>query len=168
MPGKSTVLTAENGTLTTAVRNLVHISTAAAGSAAANVRVKRVEISQNGSTTLQMIRGAFSLQTVGTTVTATAVTPVNISPLSGAASGLTGSTTPAGGTARSGTFASVNTTPTYVDHHYFNFANLNGYIWKPDPTEELWIPASTIWTVRFLADPTTMTGWTISVFLEEM
>ena len=165
--GKTTILTAENGTLTTAVRNLVHISSAAAGAAAAHLRVKRVEISQNGSTTLQMIRGAFSLQTAGTTVTATAVTPVNVSPLGGPASGLTGSTAPAGAAARTGVFATVNTTPTYVDHHTFNFANLNGYIWKPDPTEELWIPASTIWTARFLADPTTMTGWTISVILDE-
>ena len=165
--GKTTILTAENGTLTTAVRNLAHISTAAAGSAAAHVRVKRVEISQNGTTTLQMIRGAFSLQTAGTTVTATSVAPVVISPLSGAASGLAGSTTPAGGTARTGTFATVNTTPTYVDHHNFNFANLAGYLWKPDPTEELWIPPSTIWTVRFLADPTTMTGWTFSITLDE-
>lgn len=164
---KTTTLSAENGTLTTAVRNLAHISTAAAGAAAAQVRVKRVEISQNGSTTLQMIRGAFSLQTAGTTVTATAVTPVRINPLGGAASGLTGNTAPAGGTARTGTFATVNTTPTYVDHWYFNFANLNGYIWKPDPLEELWIPPSTIWTLRFLADPTTMTGWTFSIVLDE-
>lgn len=165
--GKATVLTAENGTLTTAVLNLVHISTAAVNAAAAQVRVKRVEISQSGTTTLQMIRGRFALQTAGTTVTATAVTPVNISPLSGPASGLTGNTAPAGGTARTGTFATVNTSPTYVAHHNFNFANLNGYIWKPDPKEELWIPPSTIWTVYFLADPTTMTGWTISVFLDE-
>jgi hypothetical protein len=165
--GKTTVLTSENGTIVTAVRNLMHISTAAAGSAAAHVKIKRVEISQSGSTTLQMIRGAFSLQTAGTTVTATAVTPVNVRPLGGPASGLTGNTAPAGGTARAGSFASVNTTPTYVDHHNFNFANLNGYLWKPDPTEELWIPPSTIWTARFLADPTTMTGWTISITLEE-
>lgn len=165
--GKITVLTTENGTLTTAVLNLVHVHTAAVTAAAAQVRVKRVEISQNGSTTLQMIRGRFALQTAGTTVTATSVTPVNVSPLSGPASGLAGSTTPAGAVAKTGTFATVNTTPTYVAHHNFNFANLNGYIWKPDPQEELWIPPSTIWTVYFLADPTTMTGWTISVTLDE-
>jgi hypothetical protein len=165
--GKITVLTAENGTITTAVRNLAHISTAAAGAAAAHVRVKRVEISQSGSTTLNMIRGRFALQTAGTTVTATATTPVTTSPLGGAASGLTGNTAPAGGTARTGTFATVNTTPTYVSHHDFNFANLNGYIWKPDPQEELWIPPSTIWTVYFLADPTTLTGWTVSITLDE-
>jgi hypothetical protein len=166
MPGKVTVLTAENFTLTTTILNLALISTAAAGSAAARVKIRRVEIGQSGTTTLQQIRGAFSTQT-GTTVTATATTPVTVSPLGGPASGLTGNTSPFGGTARTGTNASVNTTPGYTNHHLFAFANLNGYLWKPDPTEELEIPASTLWSVRLIADPTTLTGWTVSVTIEE-
>jgi hypothetical protein len=165
MPGKVTVLTAENFTLTTTILNLALISTAAAGSAAARVKVRRVEIGQSGTTTLQMIRGAFSTQT-GTTVTATSTTPQNAL-LGGPASGLAGNTSPFGGTARSGTNASVNTTPGYTNQHLFNFANLNGYLWKPDPTEEFEIPASTLWSVRLIADPTTLTGWTVSVTLEE-
>ncbi len=164
--GKPTVLTAENMTLTTAIRNLVFISSAAAGSAASNIRIKRVEISQSGTTTLQMIRGAFATQT-GTTVTATSTTPKSIGPLGSAASGLTGNTSPAGGTARSGTAASVNTSPSATDHHYFNFANLNGYLWQPTPDQEIIIPPSTLWQIYFLADPTTLTGWTISVWLDE-
>lgn len=164
--GKLTVLTAENMTLTTAIRHLLVIHSAAAGSAASNIRLKRVEISQSGTTTLQMIRGAFATQT-GTTITATATTPQMISPLGGAASGLTGSTAPGGATGRTGTNASVNTTPTYTDRHYFNFANLNGYLWKPAPEEEIIIPPSTLFSIYFLADPTTLAGWTISVWLDE-
>lgn len=164
--GKITVLTAENMTLTTAIRQLVLISSAAAGAAASHIRVKRVEISQSGTTTLGMVRGSFCTQT-GTTVTATATTPATISPLGGAASGLTGNTSPAGGTARVGTNLSVNTTPAKTVQHYFNFANLSGYIWKPDPQEEIWIPPSTLWGIDFLADPATLSGWTVSVVLDE-
>lgn len=164
--GKITVLHDENMTLTTTILNLAFISSAASGAAASNIRVRRVEISQSGSTTLGMVRGAFSTQT-GTTVTATSTTPNTISPLGGAASGLAGNTSPAGGTARSGTNCSVNTTPSYTNHHRFNFTNLNGYLWKPDPMEEVWIPPSTLWTVRLLADPATLTGWTVSVWLDE-
>lgn len=166
MAGRITVLTAENFTLTTAILNLALISTAAAGSAAARVKIKRVEISQRGTTTLNMIGGAFSTQT-GTTVTATATTPLAIGPLGSAVSGLTGNTAPFGAVARSGTNASVNTTPGYTNHHFFDFANLNGYLWKPAPDEEVEIPASTLWSVRLIADPTTLTGWTVSVTIEE-
>jgi hypothetical protein len=161
-----TILTAENMTLTTGIRVLAVVSTAAAGSLAANVRIKRVEISQRGTSTLQQIGGAFSTRT-GSTVTATSTTPQAIRPLNGPASGLAGNTAPAAAAGRSGTNVSVDTTPTYVDHHYFDFANLNGYLFKPDPEEEIMIPASTIWCVRLLADPTTLTGWTVSIILHE-
>lgn len=164
--GKLTVLSCENVTLTTAIRQLVFISSAAAGAAASNIRVKRVEISQNHNTTLSMCRIAFATQT-GTTVTATSTTPVTVSPLGGAASGLAGNTAPAGGTARTGTNLSVNTTPGYTNHHVANFANLAGYIWKPDPTEEIIIPPSTLWGIYFLADPSDLAGWTCSVWLDE-
>lgn len=164
--GKITVITAENMSLTTGIRELVFISSAAAGSAASNIFVKRVEISQSGSTTLGMVRGSFHTQT-GTTVTATSTTPATIRPLGGAASGLSGNTSPAGGAGRSGTNASVNTSPSKTVQHYFNFANLNGYIWVPAPDQEIWIPPSTLWGIDFLADPATLTGWTISVTLDE-
>lgn len=164
--GKITVLTAENMTLTTAIRQLVLIQTAAAGSAASHIRVKRVEISQNSTTTLALVRGSFHTQT-GTTTTGTSTTPATISPLGGAASGLTGNTNVGGGTGRSGTNLSVNTTPGKTVQHYFNFANLNGYLWKPDPQEEIWIPPSTLWGIDFLADPSSLAGWTVSVVFDE-
>jgi hypothetical protein len=164
--GKTTVLTAENFTLTTNILNLAFISTAAAGSAGAYIRILRVEISQRGSSTLGLVGGAFSTQT-GTTVTATSTTPVAVRPLGSAASGLAGNTAPAGGTARSGTNCSVNTTPAYTNHHFFDFANLNGYLWQPTPAQEIIIPPSTLWTVRLIADPATLSGWTVSVWLDE-
>ncbi len=165
--GRVTVLTAENMTLTTNVTVLAFISTAAAAAAAAICRLKRVEISQRGTTTLQQIGGAFSTQT-GTTTTGTSTTPANINPLGGPASGLAGNTNPSGGTARTSTNLSVNTTPGYTNHHLFDFPNLSGYLWKPAPDEEIVIPASTLWVVRLLADPTTLAGWTVSVWIEEL
>lgn len=164
--GKVTVLTAENFTLTTNILNLAFISSAASGSAASNIRILRVEISQRGSTTLGMVGGAFSTQT-GTTTTGTSTTPATVSPLGGAASGLSGNTNPSGGAGRSATNLSVNTTPSYTNHHMFDFANLNGYLWQPTPAQEIIIPPSTLWTVRLIADPATLTGWTVSVWLDE-
>ena len=161
-----TTLTDENMTLTTAVNILAILRTAAADALAAECRVKRVEISQSGSATLEMIRGEIVTRTGGV-VTAAATTPENTRPLGGPASGLTGNVAPVAGTGRSGTNGSVDTTPVYTTIHPFSFANLNGYLLKPDPEEEMIIPADTIWAVRFLADPSTLTGWTVSVTLNE-
>jgi hypothetical protein len=164
--GRITNLTARDMTMTTNINHLAVISSAAVGSHAARIGIKRIEISQRTSTTLGMVSGALSRRTGGA-VTATATTPANLRPLGGPASGLTGNVAPVGGAGRSGTASTVDTTPAYTNHHFFEFANLNGYLWKPDPEEEIEIPASTIWVVRFMADPATLTGWTISVILDE-
>jgi len=164
--GRITVLSAENITLTTGVTGLAAFQTAAAGSAAAVVFLKRLEISQNGSTTLGMVRGAIST-TTHTTVTATSTTPTSVRPANGPASGLTGNTAVAGGAGRSGTNVSAASGGAYVNLHPFNFPNTAGYLWKPDPEEEIWIPASTICVVRFLADPASLANWTVSLWLKE-
>ena len=49
----------------------------------------------------------------------------------------------------------------------FNFANLNGYLWKPDPEEEMRVTPGQVFVVRFLAAPGTLTGWTVAIWLEE-
>jgi hypothetical protein len=165
--GRMTTLSGENMTLTTGTLAILALRTAAAAAAAARVKIRRVEISQSGSTTLAMIRGAWATRDTAGTLTMSAATPQNTQPLGGPASGLTGNTAPAGGDARSGINASVDSGGTYTNHRPFAFANLNGYIWKPDDKEEIWVPASTVWTVRFLAAPGTLTGWTIAVDLEE-
>lgn len=163
--GKITVLTAENFTLTTGIRQPVLINSAAAGSAASNIEIKRIELTQNNQTTLAMCRIGFATQT-GTTTTGTSTTPATIRPLGGAASGLAGNSNPAGGTGRCATNLSVNTTPSFTYHHYANFANLNGYLWVPTPETQIWIPPSTMWGIIFQADPT-LAGWTLSLTLEE-
>lgn len=165
--GKRTSLVAENMTLTTGTLAIAAFQTAAAGSLASIVQITRVEISQNGSTTLQMIRGAFAKRDTAGTLTMTATSPQPRA-LAGSASGLVGNTAPAGAAGRSGTNASVDSGGTYTDHHYFNFANLNGYLWKPDPDEEIIVPASTLFVVRFLGVPTTLAGWTIAIDIEEL
>jgi hypothetical protein len=165
--GKRTELAAENMTLTTGTLAIAAFQTAAAGSLASIVAVTRIEISQSGSTTLAMIRGAFGKRDTAGTLTMTATSP-GPKAIGGAASGLAGNTAPAGGAGRSGTNASVDSGGTYTDLHPFAFANLNGYLWKPDPDEEVLVPASTLFVVRFLAAPATLTGWTIAIDLEEL
>lgn len=165
MSGKRTTLFAEAMTLGTG-SVLAAFQTAAAGSAASNIRISRFEITQAGTTTLAMIRGAVSKRDTAGTFTTTATTPV-ANPVGGAASGLSGNIAPAGAVARSGTASSADSGGTYTDQRVFNFPNLNGYLWKPDPDEELWVPPSTLIVVRFLAAPGTLTGWTICIDLEE-
>jgi hypothetical protein len=81
--------------------------------------------------------------------------------------GFSGSTSVLGGAARSGIISSADSGGTYTSLMPFNFPNTAGYLWKPDPDEEIWIPASTVCTVRFLATPGTTTGWTFALWLVE-
>lgn len=164
--GKITHLFAENVTLGTG-SVLAAFQTAAAGSAASNVFVKRVEASQNASTTLGMCRIEMGTRNTSGTLTMTSTTPVTVRPFGGAASGIAGSTAPAGGTARSGTNSSADSGGTYTAAYNNEFANTAGFLWKPDPTEEMWVPPSTLWYVRFAAAPTGTTGWCILVVLDE-
>ena len=166
MSGRITVLAAENQTLSTG-SVLMAFRTAAANAAAARVTVKRLEISQSGSTTLAMIRGEMATRDTAGTLTMTATTPRNVRPLGGPASGLTGNTAPAGGDGRSGTTSTADSGGTYTNAWPFNFPNTAGYMWKPDPDEEILVPASTLFVVRFLAAPGTLTGWTFSLVLNE-
>jgi hypothetical protein len=167
MSGKVTLLAAENQTLSTG-SVLCGFQTAAVNSLAANVKVKRLEISQSGSTTLAMIRGQIATRDSAGTLTMTAQAPVNTRPVGGPASGLAGNTNILGGVARSGIISSADSGGTYTQVHPFNFANTAGYLLKPDSEyEELWFQPSTIVVVRFLAAPGTLTGWTFALYLVE-
>jgi hypothetical protein len=164
--GKITVLKGEN--LTTGTGSvLAAIQTAAVGSAASNVRVKRLEISQSGTTTLAMLRADFATRDTAGTLTMTSLAPTTIRPVAGAASGLSGNTAPAGGVGRSGINSSADSGGTYTSIFPFNFANTAGYLYKPAPDEELWFSPSTLFVVRFLAAPGTTTGWTFTLVLDE-
>jgi hypothetical protein len=165
--GRIYELIGENLTLTTAVTNLAAFQTAAAAAAGALIRLKRLEISQSGTTTLQMIRGEISTRNTSGTLTSTSQAPVSVQPAGGVASGLAGNTSVIGGAGRSGINASVDSGGAYTQLHPFNFANTAGYLWKPAPDEEILIMPSTVCTVRLLANPTTLTGWTFALTLEE-
>lgn len=164
--GRISVLSGENLTLSTG-SVLAALQSAAAGSAASNLKVKRLEIGQSGTTTLAMIRGEFATRNTAGTLTTTSLAPTPIRPIGAAASGLAGNTSVIGGTGRSGINSSADSGGTYTDIYQFNFANTAGYLYKPAPDEELWIPPSTVFVVRFLAAPGTLTGWTFTLTLEE-
>ena len=164
--GRISVLKAENMSLGTG-NVLAVLSTPAAGTAGARVNVKRLEISQSGSTTLGMIRGEFFTRDNAGTLTTTSTAPTLIKPIGAAASAFTGNTSVIGGTARSGTNSSADSGGTYTSIMPFNFANTAGYLYKPAPDEEMEVPASSFFGVRFLASPTTTTGWTVSLVIEE-
>jgi hypothetical protein len=164
--GRITVLKSENATMSTG-SILAAVQTAAVGSAASNIHIKRLEISQSGSTTLAMCRAEFATRDTAGTLTVTSLAPTAIRPVGGPASGLTGSTAPAGAVARSGVTSSADSGGTYTSIFPFNFANTAGYLYKPAPDEELWFSPSTLFVVRFATAPGTLTGWTFTLTLDE-
>ncbi len=166
MAGKITVLKGENLTLSTG-SVLAILSTPVAGTAGARIRVKRLEISQSGSTTLAMCRAEFFTRDNAGTLTTTSLAPTPIKPIGGAASAFAGNTSVIGGTARSGINSSADSGGTYVSIYPFNFANTSGYLHKPAPDEEIEVPASTFFGVRFATAPGTLTGWTFTLTIEE-
>lgn len=164
--GRLSYLKAENVTLGTG-NVLCVISTPAAGTAGARTKIKRLEITQSGTATLQQIRGEYFTRDNAGTLTLTATTPTMFKPIGSAASAFTGNTAPVGGTSRSGTNSSADSGGTYTQIAPFNFPNTSGYLDKPAPDEEIEVPASTFFGVRLLASPTTTTGWTVKMTLEE-
>lgn len=164
--GRLYALQGENQTLNTG-SILLACQTAAANSAGARHKLKRLEISQSGSTTLAQIRGEISTRDTAGTLTLTSKAPSPARLASGPASGISGSTAPAGGTARSGIISSADSGGAYTTLLPFNFSNLSGYLWQPTPEQEIEIPASTLYVVRLLAAPSTLTGWTFFLEMDE-
>lgn len=164
--GRISVLKGENLSLGTG-NVLVVFSTPTAGTAGARVSIKRLEISQSGSTTLGMVRGEFFTRDNGGTLTTTSLAPTMIKPIGSSASAFAGNTNVIGGTGRSGINSSADSGGAYTSIFPFNFANTAGYLYKPAPDEEIEVPASTFFGVRFLASPATTTGWTFTLTLEE-
>lgn len=164
--GRIAVLKGENQTLGTGVV-LVVFNTPAAGTAGSRVNIKRLEISQSGTATLQQLRGEFFTRDTGGTLTTTSLAPTPIKPIGAAASAFAGNTSVIGGTGRSGINSSADSGGTYTSIFPFNFPNTAGYLYKPAPDEEMEVPASTVFGVRLLASPTTTTGWTFTLTIEE-
>lgn len=164
--GRITVLKGENLSLGTG-NVLAALYTAAAGTAGARIKVKRLEITQSGSTTLAMIRGEFFTRDTSGTLTTTALAPTPVKPIGSAASAFTGNTNVVGAAGRSGINSSADSGGTYTQIYPFNFPNTAGYLHKPAPDEEIEVAASTVFGVRLLATPTTTTGWTFALTIEE-
>lgn len=154
----------ENATIST-TKPLITLTPAASG-AGSLLGLRRVEVSQNGAVTAAQIRAALSTRTGSTITNTSALTPQPLSPVGGPASAITGGTSGAAGTA--GGPMTTDTTPTYVDIYKTNFNNLNGWLWIPTPQEMIQIPASTVFVFRTLADPTTLTGWSVALTFEEL
>lgn len=160
------ILTGRNLTLGTG-SVLAAVQTAAAGSAGANLRITRIEVGQKGTTTQELFDLEWAKRDTAGTLTTTAATPVNAL-VGGPAGGLTGSTSVIGGTGRAGVNSSADATGTYSSNRYFpGNNNLVPFLWKPDPKEEIWIPPSTVWVLRFSAAPSGTTGWGVSIEWEE-
>lgn len=156
----------ENQTLSTG-NVLLALRTATGVNAGSLLAIKRIEINQSGSTTSAMIRGEVATRDTVGTLTMTAVTPSNLV-LGGPASGLSGNTAPVGAAARIGINSSADSGGTYTQRRPFNFNNLNGYLWVPTPEERKIVPPDSVFILRLLAAPATLTGWTWSVEFEEI
>jgi hypothetical protein len=161
-----TVLKGENQTMGTG-SIMTAIQTAAANANGARIAIKRLEISQSGTATLAMVRAEIATRDTAGTLTLTSLAPTAIRPVAGPASGIAGNTAPAGGTARSGITSSADSGGAYTTLYPFAFANTAGYLYKPAPDEEILIPASTLFVVRFVAAPGTLTGWTFTLTIDE-
>ncbi len=164
--GRITVLKGENLTLSTG-SVLGVLSTPVAGAIGARVKVKRLEISQSGTATLAMCRGEFFTRDNAGTLTTTSLAPTAIKPIGAASSAFSGNTSVIGGTARSGINSSADSGGAYTSIYPFAFPNTAGYLYKPAPDEEIEVPASTFFGVRFVTAPGTLTGWTFTLTIEE-
>ena len=146
---------------------LVALRTATGLNAAAMLRILRVEVTQSGSAVSAQARLLFSTRDAAGTLTLSTVTPGNISPLLGPASGLTGNTAPAGAAGRIGINSSADSGGTYANHWIHAPNVLSGWLCQPIPEERITIPPDTVWCVRFAAAPGTTTGWDILLVYEE-
>lgn len=164
--GKLTILRGENLTLGTG--NVLGVfNTPAFGTAGARLKVKRIEIFQSGTTTLQQIRAEMFTRDTAGTLTTTSSAPQPVKPIGDAASAFSGNTSVIGGTGRSGINSSADSGGTYTQQIPINFPNTAGYLGKYAPDEEPEVGASTVFGLRLLAAPTTTTGWGFQMWVDE-
>jgi len=164
--GRKYVLSGENLTVGTG-RVLAALQTAAAlTSAGGMLKILRAEINQSGTSTAQQIRAQLATRDTAGTLTVTSATPAPLN-IGSAASGITGGTSPLTA-AKSGVASSADSGGTYTALWSMAFNNQAGLLWLPTPDEQLYVPPSTVFVVRLLADPTTTTGWDVSLVFEEL
>lgn len=157
----------ENITVTATTRGLIGLATSATElNAGGRIRIRRVEIGQRANATSAQCGVLFSKRDQAATLThATGRTPTTLDvggPISAIVSGTAGHTP-----LNCGTGSSTDSGGTYSDLWAANFNALNGYLWIPTPGEEIIVHNTSVFCVRFAADPATLTGWTIWVMYEE-
>lgn len=163
--GRRYILSGENLSLGTG-DVLVAIQTAAAGSAGSILAIERIEVTQNASATPAQVRLACGTRNTSGTLTVTSATPSPVV-LGGPASGIAGGTNPLTA-ATCGVNSSADSGGTYTTTYPLNPNNINGMAWIAIPESRLIVPPSTLFVVRFLAAPGTTTGWTVSVWWDEI
>lgn len=165
--GRKYTLSGENLTLGTGLV-LAAIRTAAdAVTAGGILKLLRVRIWQNATETSDQIRAEIFTRNTSGTLTMTSATPRN-KVLTGPASGISGSTAPAGTAARCGINSSADSGGTYTQEHPLNFNNLNGEEYIPVAGDEMLIGPALVFGIRLLASPTTTTGWGFTLEFEEV
>lgn len=158
----------DNITIVAAKDGLIGLGTSATELAAGGrIKIYRVEVSQAANATSAQCRISLQQRDQAATLThATAITPVNID-VGGIASALHGGTD--GHTVlHCGTGSSTDTGGTYSILWDASFNALNGWLWIPTPEERIIIHNTSVFCVKFLADPATLTGWTVGVIFEEL
>ncbi len=167
--GRLYVCTANGVTLTTAVNGLMTISTSATeANAGGRIKIKRVEISQYGTGTSGQCRAALSKRDNAATLTVASLS-TSIFPLlnGGVASAFTTNGTDGKAALQVGTTVTVDSGGTYQNLYVASFNCLNGWLYIPTPETEMTIGNTSVFVVKLLADPATLTGWNCTVIWDE-
>lgn len=163
--GRRFVLSGENLTMGTG-SVLAALQTAAAGAAGSIIAIEEIEVTQSGTTTAAQVRIVSGQRDTAGTLTVTAATP-NPLVLGGPASGIAGGTSPLTA-AKSGVASSADSGGTYTNTMPCNPNNIGGYGRIFIPEHRLILPPSTVFVVRFLTAPGTLTGWTVAITFDEI
>lgn len=135
-----------------------------AGARGSIIEILRISVDQIGTETSDEL-GIL----VGTKVSAfgtyTSATPYPLY-IGGGASGITGGT--AGAESNAGTDASAEGAGAVTSMWNRGFNNLAGYLWVPTERERIIVPADTMFIVKMIGTPATLTGWCADVQYEEL
>jgi hypothetical protein len=134
------------------------------GSAGSLLEILRCGISQRATATSEMI-GVILGEKADVEATVTAATP-EPHVLNGTASGITGATDGAEGTA--GVDASANGAGTFTTIIADSFNNLNGFLWVPTPEERIIVGPDQCFALSLDTTPTSLDNWTAYVTYAEI
>ena len=163
--GRRYVLSGENLTMGTG-SVLAAMQSTAAAAANSILKIKQIKITQNGTTVTAQSRITLGQRDTAGTLTCTSATP-NPLVLGGPASGIAGGTSPLTA-AKSGVASSADSGGAYTNTFPCNPNNQGGYVWQPVEKHQIIVPPSTVFVVRFLTAPGTLTGWTVAIFFHEL